>query len=135
MVNVSMISGVIVSEIKERELPSGNKTLYFTLCNRRNYREGGRYKENYIYCECARPSSMDYMLKYFEQGCKITVFGEVKVNRYYIQGKWIAKWYINVSNVYPVTFKGTKALDDEDKQQNDDDFADCAQVGQWGDEF
>lgn len=134
MVNKCMVEGILVSkEIKVRETSTGKRCMNFTISNRREYKENGKYKNNMIFCECWRESVIKFVTEKLEAGCRICIFGEFKVDTYQDESyHWHNKVFLGVNELYPVTYK--KYTPDDEDLKDEDYNADVAQID-WGEGF
>lgn len=127
MVNYCIIGGIIASDINLKETSTGKKWIWFELANTRPYKEGGKYKTNFIHCVTYRPTVLDFMLDKMEKGCRITVCGEFKVDMVKdpASGKEFKRCYLSVQEVYPMTYK---RFTPDETEIDEDNNVDVAQV-------
>lgn len=120
--NVCFFVGKICGEIRTRKYGmNGDKTcMYFDLGVKRDYKEGGRYLNDFIFCECFLPDKQKYLLAAGgKKDVMVAIWGRLSTAKWEDKNHvWHSRYSIRVENVQvgllPISFKELEELPDKE---------------------
>ena len=132
MVNRCYIGGTIVSKFNLKKSVNGREKLNFILCHRREYKETGKYKNDFIIIDCWLEPVIKYVKENFVVGDRVVIEGQFKIDsKNDEKGKYKAiRTYIQMQAIHPISC----AKSDEEESIDEDYDAIPSQIS-WGDNF